>query len=127
LGAGTVVSSGAELREAGGADVILVTGTSYAAATDALAGLRVHGRIVLATIDPAGSFEIGPTSPVWAARQRVIGATHNGLEYLTEALDLVARGAVTPMVEVFDAGQVADAVDKVEKGDVRFRAVVTYA
>lgn len=127
LGATAVVGSGAELREAGGADVILVTGTSYQAATDALAGLRVHGRIVLATIDPAGSFEIGPTSPVWAARQQVIGATHNGLEYLTEALDLVARGAVTPMVEVFDASQVADAVDKVEKGDVRFRAVVTYA
>jgi len=56
----------------------------------------------------------------------VIGATHNGLNYLTEALDLVAAGKVTPMVEVFPAEQVADAVDRVERGDVRFRAVVTY-
>jgi alcohol dehydrogenase/propanol-preferring alcohol dehydrogenase len=127
LGAGTVVGTGEQLRAAGGADVILVTGTSYDAATDVLAGLRVNGRMVLATIDPAGSLRIGPASPVWAGRQQVVGATHNGLHLLTEALDLVAGGAVSPLVEVFGADQVADAVDAVDKGEVRFRAVVSYA
>ena len=126
LGAGLVVANGAQLRDAGGADVVLVTGTSYARATDALQGLRVNGRMVLATIDPTGSFEIGPSSPVWAQRQQVIGATHNGLRYLTEALELVADGRVTPLVETFDKQEVAQAVDRVAKGDVRFRAVVTY-
>ncbi|HEY9473906.1 MAG TPA: alcohol dehydrogenase catalytic domain-containing protein [Mycobacteriales bacterium] len=126
LGADIVVANGEQLRAAGGADVVLVTGTSYPAATDALIGLRVHGRMVLATIDPTGSFTIGPTSPVWAQRQQVIGATHNGLNYLAEALDLVADGAVTPVTEVFPKERVAEAVDRVEKGDVRFRAVVTY-
>ncbi|MBT2426362.1 alcohol dehydrogenase [Streptomyces sp. CB00316] len=126
LGADLVVRDGAELREAGGADVVLVTGTSYEAATDALQGLRVGGRIVLATIDPSSSFTIGPTTPFWARGQRVLGATHNGLRYLTEALDLVAQGAVTPMIEVFPMDRIADAVDKAAKGDVRFRAVVTY-
>jgi len=126
LGTELVVSGGEELREIGGADVVLVTGTSYPAATDALRGLRPGGRLVLATIDPTGSFEIGPTSPVWAQRQSIIGATHNGLSYLTEALEFAADGRVTPLIEEFDATQVAEAVARVGKGDVRFRAVVNY-
>jgi D-arabinose 1-dehydrogenase-like Zn-dependent alcohol dehydrogenase len=126
LGTGHVVADGAGLREIGGADVVLVTGTSYRAATDALAGLRVNGRLVLATIDPEGSFEIGPSSPVWAQRQSIIGATHNGLEQLTEALRFAADGRVTPIIEEFDAEQVAEALARVGKGDVRFRAVVNY-
>ncbi|NJA56233.1 alcohol dehydrogenase catalytic domain-containing protein [Streptomyces sp. NEAU-H3] len=127
LGADLVVRDGEELREAGGADVVLVTGTSYEAATDALRGLRVGGRVVLATIDPVGSFRIGPNAPTfWARGQRVLGASHDGLGYLPEALDLVARGDVTPMTEVFPMERITDAVDKAARGEVRFRAVVTY-
>jgi D-arabinose 1-dehydrogenase-like Zn-dependent alcohol dehydrogenase len=126
LGAGLVVSNGAELRDAGGADVVLVTGTSYATATDALQGLLPGGRMVLATIDPVGSLEIGPATPVWAMRQQIIGATHNGMNLLTEALQFVADGRVTPVIEVFGAERVAEAVDRVDKGDVRFRAVIIY-
>ncbi|WP_233226243.1 alcohol dehydrogenase catalytic domain-containing protein [Amycolatopsis sp. CA-126428] len=126
LGADLVVSSGAELLEAGGADVVLVTGTSYEAASDMLQGLRVNGRIVLATIDPAGSFTIDPATPFWARRQRVIGSTHNGIGQLGKPLELVAAGKVRPLIETFPMDQVADAVDKAGKGDVRFRAVVTY-
>jgi D-arabinose 1-dehydrogenase-like Zn-dependent alcohol dehydrogenase len=126
LGADVVVGNGAELREAGGADVILVTGTSYTTATDALQGLRIGGRMVLATIDPVSALEIGPATPVWAQRQQIIGATHNGLHLLTEALDLVAAGKVTPMIEVYPKERVADAVQAADKGEVRFRAVVAY-
>lgn len=126
LGADIVVGNGEELREAGGADVVLVTGTSYRAAAQALQGLRVNGRMVLATIDPTDAFTIGPDSQFFAQRQRIIGASHDGLQYLVEALDLVAAGKVTPMTEVFPSERIADAVDKVDKGEVRFRAVVTY-
>ncbi|GAB2897412.1 alcohol dehydrogenase catalytic domain-containing protein [Streptomyces deserti] len=126
LGAGTVVADGTELRAAGGADVILVTGISYRSATDALQGLRPGGRIVLATIDPSNAFTIDPATPFWSLRQQVIGATHNGLHQLTEALDLVARGSVTPVCEVFAKEDVSEAVARTAAGDVRFRAVVTY-
>ncbi|AYV33091.1 6-deoxyerythronolide B hydroxylase (plasmid) [Streptomyces sp. ADI95-16] len=126
LGASVVVADGEQLRAAGGADVILVTGTSYEAATDALKGLRPNGRLVLATIDPEGSFTIAPDSPVWAQRQQIIGATHNGLEYLAEALELVADGKVEPIIEVFPKERIAEAVALAAKGDIRFRAVVTY-
>jgi D-arabinose 1-dehydrogenase-like Zn-dependent alcohol dehydrogenase len=126
LGADHVVSNGAELAELGGADVVLVTGISNQSATDALQGLRINGRLVLANIDPVGSFEIGPASPVWARRQQIIGSTHNGLNYLAEALDLVAAGKVRPMVEVFGSDHLNDAISLVEKGEVRFRTVITY-
>lgn len=126
LGADLVVANGEELREAGGADVILVTGTSYPAAEDALAGLRVDGRLVLATIDPMGSFTIDPSRQFFAMGQQVLGASHDGLDVLAEALDLVASGKVTPVTEVFPSSEIAEVIEKVDKGEVRFRAVVTY-
>jgi alcohol dehydrogenase/propanol-preferring alcohol dehydrogenase len=128
LGADLVVSSGAELRDAGGADVILATGPSYSAATESMLGLRLGGRIVLAGIDGLEPFTIPPdlARPYFAQRQQVLGATHDGLSYLRAALAVVASGKVTPRVEVFGKEQVADAFAKVAKGEVRFRAVVTY-
>ncbi|MFI9328674.1 alcohol dehydrogenase catalytic domain-containing protein [Kitasatospora sp. NPDC052868] len=127
LGADHVVADGEQLKEAGGADVILVTGTSYRTASETLPGLRPHGRIVLASIDPVNSFTIPPGSPFWAQRQQVVGATHNGLGLLTEALDLAASGAVTPLVESYPKERVAEAFDRVDRGEARFRAVVSYA
>ncbi|MFH9251162.1 hypothetical protein ACH4NT_37280 [Streptomyces lydicus] len=44
----------------------------------------------------------------------------------TEALDLVARGAVTQLYEVFAKEDIARAVAKAAAGQVRFRAVVSY-
>jgi D-arabinose 1-dehydrogenase-like Zn-dependent alcohol dehydrogenase len=126
LGADIVVSNGEELREAGGADIVLVTGTSFPAAEDTLQGLRVNGRLVLATIDPTGSFTIDPSRQFFAQGQRIIGASHDGLPDLAQALDLVASGKVTPVTEVFDSAEIADVIDKVDKGEVRYRAVVTY-
>lgn len=128
LGADLVVATGAELREQGGADVILVTSPSYTAASEALGGLRIGGRLVLAGIDPSSPFVIPPAMvyPFFAQGNQILGATHNGLEYLNEALRIVASGRVTPVIETFAAEDVAEAVDRVGKGDVRFRAVVKY-
>ena len=128
LGADIVVSNGDELRQVGGADVILVTGPSYPAAAECLPGLRVNGRMVLAGIDGRSGFTIPPALayPFFAQGQSIMGATHNGLPLLQEALDLVASGKVTPMIETFPAERVDEAVRKVAAGEVRFRAVVIY-
>ena len=126
FGAEVVVSDGESLRDAGGADVILVTGRSYAAAADALQGLRPGGRLVLAGIDTGGAFTLPPQLPFFGLGQRILGATHDGTPILTDALAHVAAGTVTPLVETFDKEQIADAVARVDKGEVRFRAVVTY-
>jgi hypothetical protein len=44
LGADSIVSNGEALKQAGGADVILVTSNSYKAAGESLKGLRPDGR-----------------------------------------------------------------------------------
>ncbi|SDJ98290.1 alcohol dehydrogenase, propanol-preferring [Actinopolyspora mzabensis] len=126
LGADLVVASGPELREVGGADVILVTGSSYRSATDSLPALRENGRMVLAGIDPATPFTIPPEHPFFGLGQRIIGATHHGEHHLRDALDMAASGTIRPMVETFPKERVSEAVDKTARGDVRFRAVVTY-
>jgi alcohol dehydrogenase/propanol-preferring alcohol dehydrogenase len=128
LGADVVVADGEQLRAAGGADVILATGTSHPAAADCLQGLRTDGRLVLAGIDAAEPLTIPPATayPFFAQRHRILGSTHNGLQYLQEALDLAASGKVTPLIETFPKEEVAEAIDRVAKGDVRFRAVITY-
>jgi dehydrogenase len=128
LGADLVVTNGEELHDAGGADVILATGSSYQAASDSLRGLRFDGRLVLVGIDATDGFNLAPepTRPFFTHRHRIIGSTHNGPQYLREALDLVAAGKCVPSVEVFAKEQVREAIEKVAKGEVRFRAVVTY-
>jgi alcohol dehydrogenase/propanol-preferring alcohol dehydrogenase len=126
LGASAVFADGAGLLAAGGADVVLSTGRSYAATADAMAGLRPGGRLVLAGIDTAGAFTLPPQLPFFGLGQRIIGATHDGTPILEDALAQVAAGAVRPVVEIFEAEQIAEAVEKVEKGEIRFRAVVRY-
>ncbi|WP_028568562.1 alcohol dehydrogenase catalytic domain-containing protein [Salinispora tropica] len=126
LGASAVVSSGEELRAAGGADIVLATGTSYPAASEAMRGLRVNGRISLASIDPHGAFTIDPSEQFFAKGHRVSGASHDGLHHLDEALKLVAAGRVNPVTESFACTDIAEAIDKVDKGAVRFRAAITY-
>ncbi|WP_242894644.1 alcohol dehydrogenase catalytic domain-containing protein [Actinomadura litoris] len=128
LGADLVVAGGEQLEAAGGADVIVVTAPSSTAASEAMRGLRPGGRIVMAGIDGLAPFTIAPdmARPFFALGQQVLGATHEGPDVLREALSIVASGRVTPRVEVYDNARVADAFDRVAKGEVRFRAVVTY-
>jgi D-arabinose 1-dehydrogenase-like Zn-dependent alcohol dehydrogenase len=124
LGADEVVADGATLKAAGGADVLLHTSSSHAAVVDAMAGLKPWGKLVMNGI--AVDDMTLPALPLVSHSYQVIGSAHNGLEYLAEALDLVASGAVTPMIEVFPKERVAEAYQRAASGAVRFKAVVTY-
>jgi D-arabinose 1-dehydrogenase-like Zn-dependent alcohol dehydrogenase len=129
LGADIVVSDGRELKEAGGADIILMTGNSNQIAMDSLRGLRPDGRLILVGLPFGEGFTIpAPGSGVdfVMARNRVQGTTHGGFHLLHEALEFVASGAVTPMVETFPVDKAADAYERVASGKVRFRAVLTH-
>ena len=90
-----------------------------------MTGLRPGGRLVLSGIDPTTPFTF-PRSAHVPLRTEVILSTHNGLQYLQQALDLAAAGKVTPMVETYSKEQVTTAVDRVANGEARFRAVVTF-
>lgn len=124
LGADNVVADGAALRAAGGADVILHTSSSHTAVVNAMAGLRPWGKVVMNGI--AMDEMAIPALPLVSHSYQIIGSAHNSVEYLTEALDMVASGAVRPMIEVFPKEHVADAYKRAASGEVRFKSVVTY-
>ncbi|WP_166554849.1 alcohol dehydrogenase catalytic domain-containing protein [Mycolicibacterium sp. CBMA 226] len=126
LGADGVVANGTELRALGGADVLLVTTNSFAAAQDAMTGLRVDGRVVLSGLDFNHPFSISSEGvPFHMMRQRVIGSTHGGLHMLIEVLKLAATGKVKPIVETFTLDEATHAYDRLVSGGMRFRGVFT--
>jgi len=54
------------------------------------------------------------------------GSTHNSRSDLVEALDLVARGKVKPIIETYPLAQINEAFERVASGKVRFRAVIQH-
>ena len=124
LGADDVVADGAGLKAAGGADVLLHTSSSHAAIVDAMNGLKPWGKVVLMGV---ATDELAlPAGPVAFQGYEIIGSAHNGMEYLVEALDFVARGVVKPMVDVFPKERVGAAYAAASSGQARFKAVVTF-
>lgn len=124
LGADEVVPGGAELKAAGGADVLMHTSSSHTAVIDAMNGLKPWGKVVMNGI--AEDQMLLPALPLVSNSYQIVGSAHNGLEYLAEALNLVASGAVKPMVEVFPKERVGEAYQRAASGAVRFKSVVTY-
>jgi D-arabinose 1-dehydrogenase-like Zn-dependent alcohol dehydrogenase len=124
LGADAVVTDGQGLKDAGGVDVLMHTSSNHAAVVDALTGLRPWGKLVMNGI-AFDDMQL-PALALVSNSHQVVGSAHNGIEYLVEALDFVARGAVKPWIEVFPSERVQEAYDRVVAGDVRFKAVVTY-
>ncbi|GGL03835.1 alcohol dehydrogenase [Sphaerisporangium melleum] len=125
LGADEVVSDGAGLKAVGGADALLHTAPSHGPAIDALKGLRPWGKIILMGISADDAFPL-PALAITSHSYQVIGSAHNGPEFLAEALEIVARGDVTPMIEVFPKEKIGDAYQKLRNGELRFRAVIQY-
>jgi dehydrogenase len=123
LGAEDIVRDGAGLAKVGGADVILATGNSTAAMTDAIQGLRPDGRLITMGFD-AQPLSISLMDLI-SKRIRVIGSQQNHREFLYEALDMTARGKVKVQTEIYPLSEIGKAYDRVEQGKVRFRAVIT--
>jgi alcohol dehydrogenase/propanol-preferring alcohol dehydrogenase len=124
LGADEVVSNGAELAAAGGADILLSTNSSNAALVDHMTGLRPRGTLVVMGI-AFDTLALG-NMPMVMNSIRVLGSAHNGPQYLAEALRIAADGQVKPIVETFDKSEINEAYERVANGSVRYRAVVTY-
>lgn len=124
LSADRIVVSGKALRESGGADILLVTTNDFDSAQEAMSGLRVDGRVVLCGLDFSKPFAISSEGvPFHMMRQRVIGSTHGGQQYLSEVLNLAAKGKVKPIVETFTLDQAREAYERLASGNMRFRGV----
>ncbi len=123
LGADEIVRDGAGLGWVGGADVVLATSNSMDATADAIQGLRPDGRLVVMGVE-AKPLTISPFD-LLMKRIKIIGSQQNGREYLYEALAIAASGKVRVVTETYRLDEIGKAYERVEKGKVRFRAVVT--
>lgn len=122
LGADEIVRDGQGLTRAGGADVILGTSNSIDAMADTIQGLRPDGRLVVMGFE-AKPLQVSPGDLI-ARRIRILGSIQNGPEYLHEALEIAAKGKVRVIAEKYRLDEIQKAYERVEKGQVRFRAVV---
>lgn len=114
---------GKALADVGGADIVLATTTSAAQVSKVISGLRPEGRLVTMGVTD-GPLVIGDLTKLLFHQCSIKGSTHNNRADLVEALDLVARGKVTPIIETYPLSQINAALERVESGKVRFRAVV---
>jgi alcohol dehydrogenase len=122
LGADEIVRDGAGLAGAGGADVVLGTSNSMDATADSIRGLRPDGRLVVMGAE-AKPLAVSPVDLI-LKRIKIIGSQQNVREYLYEALALAASGKVRVVTETYRLDEIGKAYERVEKGQVRFRAVV---
>ncbi len=123
LGADEVVRDGAGLAAAGGADIVLGTSNSMDAMADSIQALRPDGRLVIMGAE-GKPLAVSPMDLIMK-RIKIIGSQQNGREYLHEALALAASGKVRVVTETYRLDEINKAYERVEKGQVRFRAVVT--
>jgi D-arabinose 1-dehydrogenase-like Zn-dependent alcohol dehydrogenase len=135
-----VVKNGEELEEAGGADVLLACGSDNSKVEDAMQAMKPGGRVVLMGIcfgdavegEEVGVEEKGPKGLVIHNLRflfnglQVRGSSHNGKEYLVQALKMVADGKVRPVVEVFGVEKIEKAVQRAMGGKAMGRVVVKW-
>ncbi len=121
MGADLVVKNAEELKNKGGADVILATSNSSQAASEAISGLRPDGRLMIIGFENK-PIQVPPT--ILMNRARIMGSQQNSREYLYEALDYVAKGKVKVITETYSLDDIVQAYDRVAAGKVRFRAVI---
>jgi alcohol dehydrogenase len=122
LGADEIVRDGTGLAGAGGADIVLGTSNSMDAMADSISGLRPDGRLVVMGAE-AKQLAVSPLDLIMK-RIKIIGSQQNGREYLYEALAIAASGKVRVVTETYRLDEIGKAYERVEKGQVRFRAVV---
>jgi D-arabinose 1-dehydrogenase-like Zn-dependent alcohol dehydrogenase len=126
LGADEVVvigdHAGKAVRAIGGVDVILSTSNDMRQNGEALRGLRDEGRFVTMAL---GTDPIPVDPNLMLGKQLVLkGSMLNDRKDLIEVLHLAALGKVRPVLEVYPLEQVQQAYERLDRGEVRYRAVL---
>lgn len=128
LGAHEVIDSEKEkvrrrLRSIGGADLILLTGISAKLFEDCIPGLAPNGTlVVLASFEEAVT--VNPA--VLRARQiRITGSVIGSRDDMDAMLRFAAGHGIAPIVERHPLGSVNDVLERMRRGTIRLRAVLT--
>ncbi len=114
--------AGQALRSIGCVELVLACSTSARETSDALSGLKPDGSMVLIGVPPEPIAL--HADPICAGRHRIIGLPSGGRTEIREALALATRAGVRAMVESYALGEYPRALERMEKGLVRFRAVL---
>lgn len=84
--------------------------------------LKNHGKLVLVGV-PATPLEL-PVYPLISGRKIVAGSGIGGLKETQEMIDFAAKHKITAEVEVISMDYVNTAMERLEKGDVKYRFVI---
>ncbi|KAK9163426.1 hypothetical protein Syun_004328 [Stephania yunnanensis] len=87
--------------------------------------LKFHGKLVMLGI-PDKPLEL-PVSPLIFGRKIVTGSCIGGLKETQEMLDFAAKHNITADIEVVSMDYVNTAMERLAKGDVRYRFVIDVA
>lgn len=117
--------AGNELMAMGGADVILSTTNSMEQVAQAVDGLRPDGRLIAMGVGGA-PLTISPFALMFPPRT-VKGGSQGARADMVDILTLAASGRVKPVVETYALDDVNRALDRLERGEVRYRAVIEMA
>jgi len=114
---------GEELGKLGGAKVILATATSGKAATAALGGLAVDGKLIVLGVS-GEPIEV-PSMLIVGGRKSVIGWPSGTSMDSQDTLAFSALTGVSPMIETMPLERAAEAYARMMSGAARFRMVLT--
>lgn len=87
--------------------------------------LKPHGKLVMVGVTEK-SLEL-PIFPMIAARKMVGGSMIGGIKETQEMIDFAAEHNVLPEVEIISMDYVNKAMERLEKGDVKYRFVIDVA
>jgi len=107
----------------GGIDLLLHTGNASDSLTALLPAINPEGRIVIMGI-AASPVQAYPLEII-PKQISIIGSCQNKRSDLIDIIELTAQGTIQPMIEVYPLDEIAHVVDKLQRGAVRFRAVIT--
>lgn len=117
------ISAGEALQQIGGADHIISTVPSTEAISDLWKGLRTRGRMTLIGVD-TGNITV-PVPQLVMKAQVVAGHLTGNTADIEECLNFAVLNGISPMTEIFELGEVNQALELLRGGRARFRIVLT--
>lgn len=127
LGAHHVLDShkknpGQLLQQLGGVDVILAATISARDVSESIVGLKPNGVMVWIGV-PSEPISVH-ADPICAGRRRIVGLPSGGRIDVRETLSFAAKAHIKPMVETYPLPEAPRAMERMQKGLLRFRAIL---
>lgn len=114
-----------QMKTQAGFDMILDTVSAKHDVNTYLKALKVDGSLVLVGL-PNQPLEIGAFNVV-NGRKSFSGSNIGGIAETQEVIDFCAQHNITADIELIKAGEINEALERLEKGDVKYRFVIDIA